>query len=460
MKNWSQYLSKPTQVFRHVLSKSFNLCFTKCSHWYGHKWFGALYLLGIVFFTFLWSFVSCGRDEFRVRGEGNKDCYVSSTAEYQTLEYNKHRDHINLKKKFGKRTAVVPLLEMGSEVLVDLPDGQRVWTDMESVHNLTDKKLERLNFQYSHKYISDFQTELVGKKLDDLVDKYGEYAVHTIDGNVHKYYFPQIWIYKGYKKNTDGVVFETGADGVVSKAYLWKPERTYFEFLSIFPFYKQIISWNLAYNKMAYRTVLHEKGGVSVPMALVNLLLALLIGMVLAMFPLFILIHYICRFVYDRDYSNVSIKYWISVPYIIISYIHVLSMTDAVNGNYILVLALFVGVAMYVLRRIHEFIDWNRCSHCHRVNVLEVIDSQVVDSKIESETHSKEEVDEPCDNKERYVKVTKRYKVHDKTYIDIVQSQLICSSCQKITVLKEAHVRRYERDKQLMETETVVVKRI
>lgn len=415
------------------------------------KWFRPTYLLVIIFFTFLWSFVCCGRDEFRVRLDDNESYYVERGVEYQTLEVlDVSRDKQKM-KQFENKTKVKPLLKLHGNVLIDLPDGQRVWTDDANVRNLDIKELDKLNLQYYYKYFGDVQNGFVGKKIDDLVDCYGEYVVHIRENDIHKYCFPQLQVYNGHKVNTSGVVFEADAVGRVYKAYLWKEDKSTTSILSYFPFFKTIIKWNLAYNKIADITVQEDKEKTNVAEALVNTLIIFVIGLLIATFPFVVLFPYIVHYLYDKSCSNDKIKYCIAIPYFIIAYIHILNMTETVEGNEFIVFCMMTGIAFCLHDLLQKIINYNRCGHCNTFDTLTLIDSQIVNSRIETETSTTEEVDEPINTYDRYVKVTSRYKIYHRRYIDTVQKKFFCSSCKKVTVLNEEFVRRTTRDKELME---------
>lgn len=415
------------------------------------KWFRPAYLLVIVFFTFLWSFVCCGRDEFRVRLDNNESYYVERGVEYQTLEVLDASRNEQKMKQFDSRTMVIPLLKLYGNVLIDLPDGQRVWTDDENVRNLDMEQLDKLNRQYYYNFCGDVQKDFIGKEINDLVDCYGEYVVHIREKNIHKYCFPQLRVYNGHQVNTAGVVFETDAVGRVYKAYLWKKDKSTTSILSYFPFFETIIQWNLAYNKIVNITIQDYNGKTSVGQALVNALILFLIGLLIATFPFVVLFPYIVHYLYDKSCSNIKIKYCIAIPYFIIAYIHILNMTETVEGNEFIVFCMMTGVAVCLHDLLQKIINYNRCGHCNTFDTLTLIDSKIVNSRIESEMSTTEDVDEPINTYDRYVKVTSRYKIYHRRYIDIVQRQLFCSSCKKVTVLNEEFVRRTTRDKKLME---------
>lgn len=424
--------------------------------WYQKKWFTLTYLACFLCFTILWSMLRLGNDEFRVPEKGTTDCYVNAGTEYMTLQLKKYSDYEREKKAFNTRTKVIPLLEMGSEILVDLPDGQRVWTYMKDIHNMPDVQLERLNDQYCHKYFGDIQAELMGKELTDLTDEFGEYSEHLIEKGTHKYYFPRIFVYQGFKVNKDGVVFETGDDNVVKNIYFFDKDDFNFTFLSILPFGKTIVSWNLTYNKFADITSIHEKGGSNMNMFLeliFGLIVIILLFTFIGAIPLIFLIPYLGKLLYDEDRSNDSVKIWFTIPYIVIAYIHIVSMADSF-GMYLMLLAIMAFAAYGIYTRVMEYIDYNRCKCCNRLHTLELVESKVIDSRVESEERKIEEVEEPCDNKVRYVKVTKKYNVNYKSYIDTVQHRLYCKACKNYIVLEEELVRRNTREKELLETTT------
>jgi len=442
------------------LSKFFNVAMNTVLHatvgWYQKKWFTLIYLAGFLCFTIVWSMLRLGDDEFCVPEKGTTDCYVNAGAEYMTLQLEKYSDYERNKKVFNSRTKVTPLLEMGDEILVDLPDGQRVWTFLKDIHNMPDVQLERQNDQYCHKYFGDIQKELLGKKLTDITDDFGEYSEHLIEKGTHKYYFPRIFVYQGYKVNKDGVVFETGEDKVVKNIYFFDNDDFNFTLLSILPFGKTIVSWNLAYNKFADITSIHEKGSSNLNM-FVELIWELFVLILLFVFigamPLIFLLPYLGKLLHDKNRSNDSVKAWFAIPYILVAYIHVVSMAD--SFDMFLMFLLIMGYTVYVIfTQLMGYIDYNRCKWCNSFHTLELTESQVVDSRIESEERKVEEVEEPCDNKERYVKVTKKYNVNYKSYIDTVQHRLYCKACKNYIVLEEELVRRNTREKDLLETTT------
>ena len=442
------------------LSKLFNYAMNAVMFatvgWYQKKWFTLTYLAVFLFFSFFWSMLRLGNDEFRIPEEGTTDCYVNAGTEYMTLSLKKGSDDERVRKVFNTRTKVIPLLEMGDNILVDLPNGQRVWTFLKDIHNMPDVQLERLNDEYCHKYFGDIRTELMGKRLTDLTDEFGEYSEHLTEKGTHKYYFPRIFVYQGYKVNKDGVVFETGDDDVVKNIYLFDKNDSRFTLLSILPFGKTIVSWNLAYNKIADITFIHDDEGSNMNM-FVQLILGLITLILLFVFigsiPLIFLFPYLGKLLYDENLSNASVKVWFTIPYIIVAYIHVVSIADSFDMNFMpLVIMAYAAYAIYT--QVMGYIDYNRCSWCNRFHTLELIESQLVDSRVESEDRKIEEIEEPCDNKERYVKVTKKYNVKYKTYIDTVQHQLYCQKCKNYVVLEEELVRRNTREKELLETTT------
>ena len=425
-----------------------------------HKWFAPAYLMFILVATVLWSFVSFGRDEFRVNRDINTDCYVLAGTEYEILEMGRGLHPHPLKKAFNVKTQVTPLLEFGSSVLVELPDKQRVWTVMDKVHNMSDEQLERPNYQYYHKWFGDVEKDFVGKQIEDIVDDFGEYQIRIHENGVQKFYFPQLHVYKGYKKNDSGMVFEAGTDGIVKMSYPREKDDYNFSPMTVFPFYKTIIDWNIAYRKFADITFLHEKSSSSVLEALLSLVVFVILFVAIGSFPFIILMPYIYHYIYDKERSNYAVKLLVTIPYFIISYIHVLTITDAIDGMNLIIFLILAYTTYVQLMTFYRQVDENRCDHCHGYNVLQLIDCQVVDSRIESETSTTEQEDEPCNNREKYVKVREKYRILHRWYIDVVQKQLVCTLCQSVTVLTEDVVRRQTQEKELMERETETIRSV